>query len=269
MGMVRAPAMTTPEILVLCSAAAAAGFVNAIAGGGTLLTFPALLAFGVPAVVANATSTLALVVGIGGSVYGYRAHMPAVRHWLPRFVPVSLAGGALGAWLLTRTSETFFAALVPYLILFSTLIFMAQGPIRRFAGFGAAGEGAAGNSRHAVWAAVPFQFVVAVYGGYFGAGIGILMLASLCFLGHEDIREMNALKTILGALINVVAAGWFVVAGLVDWPRMGVMAAGAVVGYYLGAHFTRSVHPKVVRGIINVTGLLLAAYFFWERAHVR
>lgn len=253
--------MTTVEILALAASAAAAGFVNALAGGGTLLTFPTLIAFGVPAVIANATSTLALVVGIGGSLYGYREHMPAVRHWLPKFIPVSLAGGALGAWLLTRTDEKIFAALVPYLILFATVIFMAQGPIRKFAGFGGGNHP---HHRHAVWASIPFQFVVAVYGGYFGAGIGILMLASLCFLGLEDIREMNALKTILGALINVVAAVWFVFAGLVDWPRMGVMAAGAVVGYYLGAHFTRSVHPKLVRHLISATGLILAAYFFWQ-----
>ncbi len=257
--------MTTLEILALAASAAAAGFVNAVAGGGTLLTFPTLLAFGVPAVIANATSTLALVVGIGGSLYGYREHMSAVRHWLPRFIPVSLAGGALGAWLLTRTDERIFAALVPYLILFATVIFMAQGPLRRFAGFGAHTPGQpAPHHRKAVWAAIPFQFAVAVYGGYFGAGIGILMLASLCFLGLEDIREMSALKTILGALINIVAAVWFVAAGLVDWPRMGVMAAGAAIGYYLGAHFTRSVHPKLVRSLISVTGLVLAAYFFWQ-----
>src|SRR5438093_1371573 len=123
------------EILALVAAATAAGMVNAVAGGGTLITFPTLLLLGTPAIVANATSTLALVIGTAGSVYGFRRQIAAVKPWLRRFVPVSLAGGLFGSILLTRTDEKVFAKMVPFLLLFATLLFLAQGAFRRFAGF--------------------------------------------------------------------------------------------------------------------------------------
>ena len=210
--------MSAIEIITLAAAAAAAGMVNALAGGGTLITFPTLLAFGTPSIIANATSTLALVVGTAGSVYGYREPIRAVRPWLKRFVPVSLLGGLLGGILLTITKEAVFAKMVPFLLLFASVLFLLQGPFRRFAGFLDQTETASPH-HHAVWAGIVFQFFVALYGGYFGAGIGILMLASLGFLGLRNIHEMNGLKTVLGALINVVAATWFIGAGLIDWPR--------------------------------------------------
>src|SRR5437867_8975708 len=167
------------EILALVAAATAAGMVNAVAGGGTLITFPTLILMGTPAIVANATSTLALVIGTAGSVYGYRGQIGAVRPWLTRFVPVSLMGGLLGGVLLTRTKEQVFAEMVPFLILFATLLFVFQGLFRRFARVAAESGKADAPMPRGVWVAVLFQFAVSVYGGYFGAGIGILMLASL------------------------------------------------------------------------------------------
>src|SRR5512146_272514 len=192
--------MPVTEILGLMLAAAAGGAINAVAGGGTLVTFPALLFFGTPPIIANATSTLALVVGTSGSIYGYRRHLEPVKPWLSRFVPVSMAGGLLGAMLLKLTSDRAFARLVPFLILFATVLFLSQGFFRRLIGKG--GETVL-HRRNTLWGAVLFQFAVAVYGGYFGAGIGILMLASLGFLGLDHIHEMNMLKTILGSLINL------------------------------------------------------------------
>ena len=253
--------MSPAEILGLIIAGAAAGMVNAVAGGGTLLTFPTLLAFGTPPVVANATSTLALFLGTAGSVFGYRRHMESVKPWLWRFVPVSIAGGWLGSWLLTHTSDNTFSRLVPFLILFATVLFLAQGAFRRFAGLDQHGEM---HAKHrAIWGAIAFQFAVAVYGGYFGAGIGILMLASLGFIGLTNIHEMNALKTVLASLINCVAAVWFIYAGLIHWPKAGVMTAGALAGYFLGAHYAQRVPQARVRQIITAIGFIISGVTFY------
>jgi uncharacterized protein len=251
------------EAIFLALAAAAGGGINAVAGGGTLITFPALLLFGTPAITANATSTLALVIGTSGSLYGYRRHLAAVRQWLWRFVPVSIIGGIIGALLLTRTSNVAFEKLVPFLILFATILFTLHGIVRRFLNR-QAGHPTAHSSRY-VFAAVCFQFLVAVYGGYFGAGIGILMLAWLGFIGLTDIHQMNTLKTILGSLINLVAAVWFICAGLIDWPRAAVMTAGALVGYYLAAHYSQKIPQQQVRRIITVIGFVLSAITFYKR----
>src|SRR5437870_3792109 len=196
--------MSWTEMVGLFVAAAAGGGINAVAGGGTLVTFPTLLLFGTAPIVANATSTLALVIGTSGSLYGYRRHLPAVRPWLWRFMPVSVVGGLIGGVLLTLTSNRTFSKLVPFLIFFATVLFMAQGFVRKLVHYEA--YRAEGGKQTAVWGAVVFQFAVALYGGYFGAGIGILMLASLGFIGLANIYEMNTLKTILGSLINLFAA---------------------------------------------------------------
>jgi uncharacterized protein len=253
--------MSLTEMAGLFAAAAAGGAINAVAGGGTLVTFPTLLLFGTPPIVANATSTLALVIGTSGGIFGYRQHLGAVRPWLSRFVPISVAGGLIGSVLLTFTSNRTFSKLVPFLILFATVLFLAQGLVRRFA---SPGEGEAGASRPAIRGAIFFQFMVAIYGGYFGAGIGILMLATLGFVGLRDIHEMNTLKTILGSLINLVAASWFILAGLIHWPKTGVMVAGAVAGYFLGSHFSQRVPQNRVRQIITVIGLALSALTFYQ-----
>jgi uncharacterized membrane protein YfcA len=255
--------MSWTEILALSLAAAAGGAINAVAGGGTLITFPTLLFFRTPSVIANATSTLALVLGTSGSIYGYRRHIDAVRPWLWRFLPVSIAGGLIGAYLLTRTEDRVFAKLVPFLILFATILFFSQGLFRRL--ITAENKPAQGTKQRAVLGAIAFQFLVAVYGGYFGAGIGILMLASLGFIGLTNIHEMNTLKTILGSLINLVAAIWFMFAHLVHWPKAGVMTAGAMLGYFLGAHFSQKIPQPRVRQIVTAIGFLLSGITFYQQ----
>jgi uncharacterized membrane protein YfcA len=251
--------MPLTEMLGLLAAAVAGGAINAVAGGGTLVTFPTLLVFGTPPIVANATSTLALVVGTSGGIFGYRQHLVAVRPWLWRFVPISVAGGLIGSVLLTYTSNHTFAKLVPFLILFATVLFLAQGIVRRFTG-----KNEAGASKPAVWAAITFQFAVSIYGGYFGAGIGILMLATLGFIGLRNIHEMNTLKTILGSLINFVAACWFIQAGLIHWSKAAVMTVGAVLGYFLGSHFSQRIPQKHVRHIVTFIGLALSVWTFYQ-----
>jgi uncharacterized protein len=251
------------EIAGLVLAAVVGGAINAVAGGGTLVTFPSLLFFGTPPVQANATSTLALLIGTSGGIYGYRRHLQAIKPWLWRFVPVCILGGLIGALLLTHTSNKTFAKLVPFLILFATVLFLFQGLFRRL--FARSEKGLGLTSRQAIWAAVLFQLAVAIYGGYFGAGIGILMLASLGYSGLEDIHEMNTLKTILSSLINLVAAVWFIFAGLIHWPKAGVMTAGALAGYYLGSHYAQRIPQARVRQLITSIGFVLSAVTFYEQ----
>jgi uncharacterized membrane protein YfcA len=254
--------MSVSEILGLMSAALVGGAVNAVAGGGTILTFPTLLLFGTPPVVANATSTLALLIGTSGGIYGYRQHLGPIKPWLWRFLPASLLGGLVGSVLLTCTSNETFSKLIPFLILFATILFLAQGAFRRLAIKRA--EPPPG-SHDPIWGAIVFQLVVAIYGGYFGAGIGILMLASLGFLGLAHIHEMNTLKTVLSSLINLVAAAWFIFAGLIHWPKAGVMTFGAMVGYFLGSHFSQRISQKRVRLLITVIGFALSLITFYQQ----
>jgi uncharacterized membrane protein YfcA len=250
------------EMCGLSLSGAAAGAINAVAGGGTLVTFPTLLFFGTPPVVANATSTMALVIGTAGSVYGYREHLDPVTAWLWRFLPASLLGGLIGGLLLINTSNKTFSHLVPFLILFATVLFLAQAPLRRL--LSPDRQEKRLPRPHSLWAAMVFQFAVAVYGGYFGAGIGILMLASLGFIGLSDIHQMNTVKTVLGSLINFVAAILFFGVGLIDWSRAGIMTAGALAGYFLGSHYSQRISQNRVRQIITAIGFVLSGVTFYK-----
>ncbi len=250
--------MSLPEIASLLAAALLAGAMNAVAGGGTILTFPALLAFGMPAIQANATSTLALVVGLVGSAYAYRSHMPVITPWLVRFGPASVIGGILGAWLLTITPEKTFSTLVPFLLLFATVLFMAQGLVRRWIKLDHR------TAHFGVWG-IAAQLLIAIYGGYFGAGIGILMLAAFGFLGFTNIHQMNALKTILASAINLIAALYFIASGLIAWPQAAVLSVGATLGYFVGAHYSQKIPEARVRQLVVAIGLLITLSLFWKK----
>ena len=252
-----------PTIIALIGAGCLAGVMNSIAGGGTLVTFPTLIFAGLPSIPANATSTVALLPASLSSAAAYRARIRAVVRWLRFFAPVSLLGGLLGGILLVRTPSHTFDRLVPFLILFATILFMAQAWVSRFLGTTAT----KGEKRSRGWIAggVIFQFLVAVYGGYFGAGIGILMLASLGMMGFDDVHEMNALKVILGFLINIVAACYFILSGLIYWPSAGIMACGTILGGYSGAHFAQRVPQTTVRFLITVIGFAISAIMFYRQ----
>lgn len=265
--------MTPWDILALFGSALAAGAVNAVAGGGTLLTFPALLFSGTTVVVANATSSFALTLGTAGSIFSFRNHWASTRVWLRRFIPVSIAGSLLGSWLVKQQGEAVFAQVVPWLILFATSLFLAQGPLKQWREQRtrrlpdrSPGDGpeAAEGTGLSLTACLALQAGVAIYGGYFGAGIGILMLAVMGFMGLTDIHRMNALKNILAAIINGTAAVFFAVTGLVDWPRMGIMLAGALSGYWLGAHYSQKIPQAAVRRIVIGVGLTISAAMFWK-----
>ena len=252
----------------LCLAALAAGMVNAIAGGGTLLTFPSLLAVVAP-VPANVTSTIALLPGAIASVWGYRRQFHASRRWIALLTVPSLLGGITGALLVTQLEEGIFKALVPWLVLLAAILFLVQPAVSRLVRSKSPEVKTTDMlpryaSRRARVVVVICQFFVAVYGGYFGAGIGILMLTSLAFLDLADIHEMNALKTWLAFCINGISAVLFVIDGQVVWNYALAMAVAAIAGGYLGARLALRLPPAYVRWIVVVIGFTLAAYFFWK-----
>ncbi|GAA5481526.1 sulfite exporter TauE/SafE family protein [Haloferula sargassicola] len=245
--------MPDPFPWLVLLAGLAAGAVNAIAGGGTLLTFPALLAAGLSPVVANTTSTIALWFGIPGSVWSFRHRLREVRAWIWPMGLVSLVGGGVGAWLLLAMPESIFEVAIPWLILLATGLFLFNEPLRRWA------RAHAGEPEGPSPKALAFQSVVAIYGGYFGAGIGIMMLAGLGILGFRDVNRMNALKNLLGALCNTAATIGFLVSGRYDLPHALILLAGAFPGYFIGAHFAQRIPAKVVRVIVAAIGIGLAA----------
>ena len=242
-----------------------AGMMNAVAGGGTLVTFPTLVLAGLPSIIANATSTIALIPATLSSAFGYRKAARSVNRWLRVFAPVSLVGGLAGGILLVRTPSHVFDTLVPFLILFATILFMANSTFNRIFGAKLAAMHGTEPRRSWVAGAAVFQLAVAVYGGYFGAGIGILMLASLGMLGFEDVHAMNALKVRLGFLINIVAALYFIMSGLVQWPSAAVMAVGTIAGGYAGAHFSQKLPQARVRSLITAIGLVISAVMFYKQ----
>ncbi len=247
-------------LALILAAGFLAGFLNALAGGGTLVTFPILVLLGMNPIRANATNTVALILGILGSFWGYRRQLVSIRPWLRAFLFPSLIGGLLGAILLGDTPNRVFDFLVPYLILLATLLFLARNFFIRQLTAGLQNESP--RPRRMV---VFFQFLIAIYGGYFGAGIGILMLASLSMMGLHNLIEINALKTILGAAINVVAALYFIAKGLVDWVAALILAIGALPGYYFGAVLAQRIPTTLVRPMIVAIGFLLTGATFIQQ----
>jgi len=246
-------------LLLLFLASLLGGAQNAIAGGGTFLTFPSLLAAGIGSKVANATSTVALWPGSVASTFGYRRDIRHERRMLLAFGVVSVLGGIAGALLFLWTPEITFDRLVPFLLFGATAIF-AFGPIlSRHLSLRHAHEGPVPNGKLAAYGCI--QFMVGVYGGYFGGGIGILMLAAFAAMGMEDLQAMNGLKAFLGSLINGVAILLFGLAGVVDWPLALLMVCGSILGGYGGARLSRKAPPKDLRLLVISIGLLVGAAY--------
>jgi uncharacterized membrane protein YfcA len=242
------------QFLFLFLAAFVAGAVNSVAGGGTLLTFPTLLSIGVPPIAANATSTVALVPGSFSAFYGYRDEMKDSRREVLLFAVPSLIGGVIGALFVNRVGDRTFAALVPWLIFAATLLFAIQPAVRRWLEHAASHDPA----KRAPFVVV-FQLVVAIYGGFFGAGMGILMLASLGFLGVRGIHRMNGIKNLAAVCINGVAAITFAVLGRVHWTYAALMAIAAVLGGLIGAGAAKRMGERNVRRLVIATGVLIGA----------
>jgi uncharacterized protein len=236
------------------------GALNAVAGGGSFIAFPALLFTGVPPIPANATNTIALWTGAAASGGAYRRHLDIPRRVLIPLLGASLLGGFVGAILLLKTPAHTFMRVLPWLTLGATLLF-AFG--RKLAG-GRKSIIEHETTAAAVAGATLFQLAVAVYGGYFGGGMGIVMLAMLAALGMTDIHAMNGLKSVMGFVINGVAVVTFIVARAVYWKHGIIMIAGAIAGGYLGAHYALKVPQKWIRVFVVLVGAGMTVYFFWK-----
>lgn len=257
--------LTGLQILGAFAAGFVGGLMNGIAGGGTLATFPSLLALGLDAKIANATSTVALWPASLAGAWGHRAHLDGTRAALWRLGLPSVAGGAVGAALLLFTPTPVFVRLVPWLILFATALFAGQEGVVRFLRTGREVGHPAMEPSTAWWSgAMAFQFLVGVYGGYFGAGAGILMLAALGLLGFADIHRANGVKNILGLCVNAMAVLVFVACGLVSWPHVASVALGGVVGASVSALVARRLGRRFVRGVVVAIGIVLTGALLWK-----
>jgi hypothetical protein len=241
--------------LVILGAGIIAGILNAIAGGGTLISFPALLWLGRSPVIANATNTLAIWPASLTGAIGFRRELANIQRWLFVLIVPSIAGGAIGAWLLLRTPESTFERLVPWLIFAATLLLAAQEMVTRKLGVVARAH--EHPTRGWVTFVLVFQFLVGLYGGYFGAGMGILMLAALGLIGLTDLHQMNGLKNVLGACINGIAAIYFAFSNAVVWHDVFLMAVGTIAGGYFGARLARRLGRKFVRGFVVAIGIVM------------
>jgi uncharacterized membrane protein YfcA len=239
--------------LLLIGTALAAGLMNSVAGGGSFLTFPALVFTGVPSIIANATSTVALCPGVLASAWAYRNEVGSLKIPLKPAVVVSIAGGIVGALLLLFTAQKTFDVIIPWLLLAATIAF-------------AAGPRVTKAVRRKLWIGprtlIVAQFLLGVYGGYFGGAVGIIMLAVWSLAGLRDIHAMNAGRTLLGGIMNAAAIVCFIIAGKVLWPQTSMMLAAAVVGGYIGARLARRVNPSLIRAAIIVVSVLVTIAFF-------
>jgi uncharacterized membrane protein YfcA len=248
-------ALSGGRLAIVTLAALAGGIINAIAGGGTLLTFPALVALGMPPLAANATSTVALVPGALSSMWGYRGELSGARRWASLLFVPSVAGGIAGAWLLLHTPSSTFTRIVPWLVLGATALFVLQPRLVQWIRtHDTATTDIELTNQGPTPALLAWQFLIGVYGGYFGAGVGILMLAALGFMGFTNIHRMNGLKNWGGFCMNTVAAVTFAVSGIVDWPVALLMAVSATLGGYLGSRGAQRLPASYVRNAVAVIG---------------
>lgn len=252
--------MTLSDTALLFPAAVLAGLLNSIAGGGSFISFPALIFTRVLPIPANATSTVALWPGSVASVGAYRKKFPNDRQALKPLVATSLAGGVLGAVVLLHTPQNTFLHFVPYLFSAATLLLIFG---RRLSDGLHSLVNTAARPRWLVLAGASLiQFLIAIYGGFFGGGIGILMLALLTMIKMDDIHSMNAVKALLAAVINGAAVVTFIVAGAVVWPQAVLMLTGAILGGYGGAHYAQKLNPELVRHFVIAVGVSMSIYFF-------
>jgi uncharacterized protein len=253
------------QAIVLLFAAVIAGALNALAGGGSFISFPTLLFVRIPPVEANATNTVALWPGLAASTIAYSKRLNAPRRVLVPLLVTSVAGGWAGALLLLKTPQHTFLRLVPGLLLAGTLLFAFGNSIRTILGKAAVID----NLRETTWRAILVssiaELLVAVYGGYFGAGIGFMTLGMLAMLGMRDIHAMGAIRTLLAAAINAAAVVTFIVAHAVLWPQCMVMIAGSLAGGWFGARYAQKANPRKVRGAVIGVGVVTTAYFFAVR----
>jgi uncharacterized protein len=247
------------DLIAVGLAAVAGGFVNAIAGGGTLITFPMLTAVGVPPVIANITNTVALCPGYVGGTYAQRRDLAGQGKRMRMLLPAGILGGITGGVLLLSTSDATFRRLIPYLILTAVILLAFQDQLRNavMARMGGLGR----THPHEAWS-IPLIYLAAIYGGYFGAGLGVMMLAILGLVLDDSLTRLNALKQSLSFVINIAAALFFLFSGKVLWTAAAVMSVGALAGGVLGGRVASRIQPALLRWIVIAVGLAVAAVYF-------
>jgi uncharacterized membrane protein YfcA len=251
--------MTVLQFVLVGLSAVAAGMVNAIAGGGTLISFPMLTAVGIPAIAANVTNTVALSPGYLGATIAQAKDLRGQGRRLWLFVPASILGGIVGGVLLLNSGERVFRSLVPFLILIASGLLAAQGPVRKW--MTRRGSGSEPSTASEALSTLPVA-AAAVYGGYFGAGLSVIVLAVLGLVLDDSLTRLNALKQAISFSVNTAAAIFFVFSGQVVWPVALVMAVGALFGGALGGRLAGRIQPEVLRKIVVTVGVIVAIIYF-------
>jgi uncharacterized membrane protein YfcA len=272
MPLIHAPLAWTPwRTLWLCTASLTAGLLNAVAGGGSFLSFPALLNLGVPPIQANATNTVALWPGQAASIFGYARDLRENRHLVLPLALAAAVGGVSGGLLMLHTGQTTFLHLVPWLLLVAASLFAASGPISQALQKRTRGKRKLSQAQEAELVSQPSivpliggMLLVTIYVGYFGAGAGFLIISLLAVFGIENINQINALKVVTTTLANGVAVILFVVEGQVLWQHCLLMMVTGAIGGYAGARSARHVNPRLMRTLVTIIGFTMAAYFFWR-----
>jgi len=249
------------DFVLIGLAAVAAGLINAIAGGGTLISFPALVAVGIPPVAANVTNTVALVPGYLGATVAQLKDLSGQKRRLQLLIPAGILGGLVGGMILLNTSEKLFSELVPYLILLASGLLAAQDVVRKWVKQRV--EAAGGSTGSDTWAIGPV-FLAAIYGGYFGAGLSVIILAVLGLVIEDNLTRLNALKQVLAFAVNVAAATFFLFSGQVVWTAAAVMAVGAIVGGNLGGRVAGRIKPQVLRAVVVTIGVIVALIYLFR-----
>jgi uncharacterized membrane protein YfcA len=255
----QATPMAIEIILMLFLAGFVAGGINALAGGATLLTFPVLMAAGLPPTIANASNFVAVLPGNAAAIPAYAKELKGHKTEAYRLVVASLAGGAIGCIFLVYSTDNFFLEIVPWLILTATLLYAFGGRINEYISKRNQGKAIAEG-----WPGYFLMFLFAIYGGYFGAGLGVITLAVLKMIGYADFHEANALKNLTNTAVSLLGVGIFAVSGLIAWPHALVMMAGAAIGGYASAYYAKRIPQVLLTNTVIVLGFALSAYYFYK-----
>lgn len=247
--------------LMLFVAGLLGGAINSLAGGGSFIMFPALLFAGVPPVMANASNTFACLPGYVSGTIGYWRHIAPHRNKLIAYCVIGLIGGYLGAETLMRVSDAQFAAIIPWLMLFAVVTYIFGQRINRWVA--SRSSGSRNAARAGAIGLALLLLMICFYGGFFNAGLGIILLAYLALAGFDDIHAMNGLKLLISVVVSVVAVVRFAATGSIAWMEGSIALAGAVLGGFLAAYFAHLIPARVLRGCIIVYGVGLTCYFFW------
>lgn len=250
------------ELVLLFFAGFFGGVINSIAGGGSFITFPALIFVGIPPIVANATNTFASCAGYMSGTYAFRKEIADHKNELPKIIIISLIGGILGAWLLLKTPETLFREAIPWLLLFATVLFIFGGQMN------AKLKKMASNHQHASSIGGILLLIVllgvSTYGGFFNAGLGIITLSYLALAGHTNINTMNGLKLLVSSAVSLIAIVLFIYNDVIAWYEGTIVLSGTLVGGYVAANVSRKLPQKHVRSFVIVASIATTLYFFFD-----